>query len=294
VVRKHAFTLIELLVVIAIVAILAAILFPVFNKAKAQAHASVCSSNFRQVAMSSFIYSTDYDDRYALSRYTHRLDATSADDKTWVQLILPYGREFRVYKCPSDYTMGIATRAVFDEDLVPGDTYSRYYRASKRTNIGYNYLYLSPLIQTSVFVSPLSRSQTEINDQSNMVMFGDSVYKVTAGGQPSGGGSYLIVPPCRYSNEGGSITDTFRLSDVPSSALFVGDQGWQPIPDPGREQQFVASGGLWPWHMEKLTALFVDGHSRRISLGQATKGCDVQPSWSGYVTSRSLYLWDMD
>ncbi len=293
-VRKHAFTLIELLVVVAIVAILAAILFPVFNRAKAQAHATVCLNNFKQVAMSTMLYTTDYDDRYALSRYTHRLDATSANDKTWVQLILPYGREFRTYKCPADYTLGIASQAVFDEDLVPGDTYSRYYRASKRTNIGYNYLYLSPLIQTDVFISPLSRTQTEINDQTNMIMFGDSVYRVNQAGRPEGGGSYLIVPPCRYSNEGGMIFDTFKLPDVPNSALYVGDQGWQPIPDPGSSTEPTQSGGLWPWHSEKLTVLFVDGHARRIALDQATTGCNVQTAWSGYVHNRALYLWDMD
>ena len=111
--RRNAFTLIELLVVIAIVAILVAILFPVFNKARLQAKASVCQSNFKQVMMSSLLYITDYDDRYALSRYTHRLDATSANDKTWVQLILPYGHDFRVYRCPSDYTRGATSQAVF-------------------------------------------------------------------------------------------------------------------------------------------------------------------------------------
>ncbi len=293
-VRKHAFTLIELLIVVAIVAILAAILFPVFTRAKAQAQASVCLNNFKQVAMSTMLYMGDYDDRYALSRYTHRLDATSADDKTWVQLILPYGREFRIYKCPSDYTLGIATQAVFDEDLVPGDTYSRYYRASKRTNVGYNYLYLSPLIQTDIFISPLSRTQTEINDLTNMVMFGDSVHRVTPAGLPEGGGSYLIVPPCRFSNQDGMVTDTFKLPDVPNSALYVGDQSWQPIPDPGSEYEPRPSGGLWPWHSNRLTVLYTDGHARRIALDRAATGCDVQPGWSGYVHNRSLYLWDME
>jgi prepilin-type N-terminal cleavage/methylation domain-containing protein len=292
--RKNAFTLIELLVVVAIVAILVAILFPVFSKARLQAKASVCQSNFKQVMMSSLLYITDYDDRYALSRYTHRLDATSANDKTWVQLILPYGHDFRIYRCPSDYTRGATSQAVFDEDLVPGDTYSRYYRASKRTNIGYNYLYLSPLIQTQVFVSPLSRSQTEIADQTNMIMYGDSAYRISPSGQPEGGGTYLIVPPCRYAMDSGVLYDTFRLPDVPNSALYVGEQGWQPIPDPNDDDSPLPSGGLFPWHFNKLTATFIDGHAARISLNRAAVGCDVQPTWTGYVHNRQLYLWDMD
>jgi prepilin-type N-terminal cleavage/methylation domain-containing protein len=49
--RRYAFTLVELLVAVAIVAILLAVLFPVFNRAKAQAHSAVCSSNFKQVLM---------------------------------------------------------------------------------------------------------------------------------------------------------------------------------------------------------------------------------------------------
>ncbi|HLK14176.1 MAG TPA: prepilin-type N-terminal cleavage/methylation domain-containing protein, partial [Fimbriimonadaceae bacterium] len=59
---KRAFTLIELLVVIAIIAILAAILFPVFAQAKAQAKRSVCLSNFKQVGLAILMYSNDADD----------------------------------------------------------------------------------------------------------------------------------------------------------------------------------------------------------------------------------------
>ncbi|MDR3688341.1 MAG: prepilin-type N-terminal cleavage/methylation domain-containing protein [Fimbriimonas sp.] len=62
---RHAFTLIELLVVIAIVAILAAILFPVFAQAKLAAKKTMCLSNFRQIATAMVMYSGDYDGRYA-------------------------------------------------------------------------------------------------------------------------------------------------------------------------------------------------------------------------------------
>lgn len=62
--RRRAFTLIELLVVIAIVAILAAILFPVFARARETARRSACASNLRQIGLAFAQYTADYDERY--------------------------------------------------------------------------------------------------------------------------------------------------------------------------------------------------------------------------------------
>ena len=60
--RRAAFSLVELMVVIALIMVLAALAFPVFRSAKAQAHATVCASQFHQVSLASTIYLTDYDD----------------------------------------------------------------------------------------------------------------------------------------------------------------------------------------------------------------------------------------
>ena len=61
--RKRGFTLIELLVVIAIIAILAAILFPVFAKAREKARTASCQSNLKQLALGAMMYAQDYDER---------------------------------------------------------------------------------------------------------------------------------------------------------------------------------------------------------------------------------------
>src|SRR5476651_819462 len=59
---RHGFTLIELLVVIAIIAILAAILFPVFARAREQARRTSCLSNMKQIGLALFMYAQDYDE----------------------------------------------------------------------------------------------------------------------------------------------------------------------------------------------------------------------------------------
>jgi len=74
--RKKAFTLIELLVVIAIIAILAAILFPVFAQAKAQAKSAVCLSNLKQQTLAVLMYNNDYDDLYPNGQMLYGTPAT--------------------------------------------------------------------------------------------------------------------------------------------------------------------------------------------------------------------------
>src|SRR3954463_10057123 len=68
--RQNGFTLIELLVVIAIIAILAAILFPVFAQAREKARAISCLSNMNQLGKSTMMYVQDYDEQY----YPHRFN----------------------------------------------------------------------------------------------------------------------------------------------------------------------------------------------------------------------------
>ncbi|MCE5239564.1 DUF1559 domain-containing protein [bacterium] len=93
---RRGFTLIELLVVIAIIAILAAILFPVFAKAREKARQSSCLSNVKQLAIAAFTYAQDYDER---TLPYSQLD--SGGGYRWYHLVEPYVKNTQVLKCPS-------------------------------------------------------------------------------------------------------------------------------------------------------------------------------------------------
>jgi prepilin-type N-terminal cleavage/methylation domain-containing protein/prepilin-type processing-associated H-X9-DG protein len=106
--RRRGFTLIELLVVIAIIAILAAILFPVFAKAREKARQSSCLSNMKQLVLGGLQYAQDYDERTPAPYWP----GVNVAGRLWggtpsngyfcaMELIYPYVKNTQVYLCPS-------------------------------------------------------------------------------------------------------------------------------------------------------------------------------------------------
>lgn len=94
--KRAGFTLIELLVVIAIISILAAILFPVFARARENARRASCQSNLKQIGLGIMQYTQDYDERYP------RIDDGVQDVGTWVDTLQPYIKSDQLFVCPSD------------------------------------------------------------------------------------------------------------------------------------------------------------------------------------------------
>jgi prepilin-type N-terminal cleavage/methylation domain-containing protein/prepilin-type processing-associated H-X9-DG protein len=100
--RRPAFTLIELLVVIAIIAILAAILFPVFAQAREKARMSACLSNMQQIGTSLMLYVQDYDETFPYAFFRGNTGNGADPSYVWKNAIRPYLKNLDVLACPSN------------------------------------------------------------------------------------------------------------------------------------------------------------------------------------------------
>ncbi len=158
--KKRGFTLIELLVVIAIIALLAAILFPVFARARENARRASCQSNLKQIALGIHQYTQDYDERFPLPWYTgaeiqtdpsmpsynYRCSSGTFRVINWSDFIHPYVKSVQIYQCPS-YKGKPAGNPTADISYV----YNGYVSAAIRT-IGGNgfWPYTQPLAVSQV------------------------------------------------------------------------------------------------------------------------------------------------
>ncbi len=100
--KKNGFTLIELLVVIAIIAILAAILFPVFAQARERARSATCLSNLKQTALATSMYVQDYDETFPVNLYLNFQPSGTPCVFSFYQAIYPYQKSAEVWVCPSN------------------------------------------------------------------------------------------------------------------------------------------------------------------------------------------------
>jgi hypothetical protein len=274
--------------VLAIVAVIAAVLFPVFSAARSAAQKTSCISHFRNVSFATALYLNDYDDRYMPVNHQPGGRADSRNDRTWVQILLPYVRSFSLFRCSADSTMRPHTEAIFDEDLVPGDTTTQYYRASMRSNLGYNYHYLAPIVRSSRGWEARPRFASEIIETSRTLIYVDSVWS-REGGVPTGGGSWLVVPPCRYTVAANGVwLDSFTGFASGSVEVYTTSEGWNI----GDEASALQYGGAWPWHAGHMNVAQADGSVVSRSPGQLAQGCDLRPEWPGRIRDNGEYMWD--
>jgi prepilin-type N-terminal cleavage/methylation domain-containing protein len=136
--KRSAFTLIELLIVIAIIAILAAILFPVFARAREKARQVTCVSNLKQLGTAQMMYVQDYDETLMMAQ---------SGSFRWPQLLSAYVKMRAFVFCPSArYSLPIAGTLTYQDtitDPVGPSGFNDYYYGLY-PSYGYNYAYLSP------------------------------------------------------------------------------------------------------------------------------------------------------
>ncbi|MCC6727762.1 MAG: DUF1559 domain-containing protein [Chthonomonadales bacterium] len=140
--KRRGFTLIELLVVIAIIAILAAILFPVFAQARERARATSCLSNLKQIGIALMMYSGDYDDTYLWNPWPGGLsldyyEPFAQPTVGWYDMLQPYVKNTGIFACPS----------------YRGEFYTGNYPASYKLGVGLNELCLAMRVVPAAKVS---------------------------------------------------------------------------------------------------------------------------------------------
>jgi prepilin-type N-terminal cleavage/methylation domain-containing protein/prepilin-type processing-associated H-X9-DG protein len=196
---RKGFTLIELLVVIAIIAILAAILFPVFAQAKAAAKKTASLSNHKQNLTAIFMYGGDNEDGYALTYWpgtnavgsvpgcmrpgatpTSAMQPCSSQVPGWPRLINPYSKNYDILRDP----------VVGDPWGIYGNpSFNWWFNWSRFSNYGYNWVYLAPSMQNAGDQATVS--QTYMQDPANTVVFVDS--RVMTGG--AWRSAYIVTDP---------------------------------------------------------------------------------------------------
>lgn len=275
--RRRGFTLIELLVVIAIIAILAAILFPVFAQAREKARATACLSNTKNLGTAMIMYTQDYDE-------TMVLGMTYADWGCWSDRIEPYRKNWDMMYCPS----GLGRRLPLSWDL---PQYRWWGNWRWFVQYGYNASYMNKAngsctdiqINGNAFGPPSSLAS--INQPAGTVMCAETGQD-GATDVPDQLGANIVYGP------GGWMAD-----DV----CTYGD--WSPLGGdcwyggPGASTLVTKMGLFRPRHSDGGNVIFCDGHSKFMKPGSLAAGT----TWNINVTApaqilindRSQYLWDL-
>jgi prepilin-type N-terminal cleavage/methylation domain-containing protein len=310
---KLGFTLIELLVVIAIIAILAAILFPVFAQAKQSAKKTAAISDMKQAGLASVMYQNDYDDSYMMSN-TGGIGIIGwgygPPDTVPFQEMSPYTKNTQFVIDPMDPWQS-ESRRIDDECLYMGCTSAtanadqRAYALGVRSNIGYNFAFFSPWIYKNTasgfYIGSAAVSASEVTQPAHTIMYGTSIWLRDSGGTPTGGGNWVVQTPCWDDSAGNLLPPMNRYTDMNGSGKYYGYfSGWVPNP-----LAWNVYGGLWPFYNQtdskattaaqngQVVIAFADSHCKAMPISQIAVGCSAYGvgALQGRVTDASKFMW---
>lgn len=267
---KKAFTLIELLVVIAIIAILAAILFPVFAQAKTAAKKTQDLSNTKNNLTSMLLYSADYDDMSVPLMWSEATFFVNYDwrtDMTWPQLVQPYQKNWQIHRNPADGQANDRQSLVNMGYPATSTGRQKEYAVGLNTSYGFNYMAWSPMNGNAQFM-PVSMT---VSNTSQCILLANSIWD-KSGSSPVGGGNWFIEAP------------HWSFS---TTQYWFG--GWQIM----NNTSWLQYGGVWPFFGTRANVGMGDTSAKNFGVTQLLAG--VSRNSAGNVTGvfdRELYLWD--
>lgn len=245
---KKGFTLIELLVVISIIALLAAILFPVFSRARENARRSSCQSNLKQIGLGLLQYSQDYDETTTAAFYGSlggNSASTSTTNYKWMDAIYPYVKSEQIFNCPSNT---VESPYIYHRNLT----------AASSTNFGSYAISIAYLNAGNSQTPPISVYSTSPEDytvkMSQITAPSTTVWVLDSERGASGTRAYNY----RFSWDSTSSTSLATSTTLDTSVTPT--------------QMLCQYGGPLPErHLETINVLYCDGHVKAGKLSNLTK-----------------------
>jgi prepilin-type N-terminal cleavage/methylation domain-containing protein len=258
--RRTGFTLIELLVVIAIIAILAAILFPVFAQAREKARQASCTSNVKQIGLGLAMYTQDNDELMPTAfPQIAPVNGGVCDRVPFDMQLLPYTKNVQIFACPSDETRRWDEGGLWDGTYRPADKYPRSYGYVGRLNTFERALAggAQPDPNTGVAGSDWGQPGTSL---AAIEQVADTIAIAESYGVNNGGHSETFS----VGNAWGSLFTNCDCWKLPGRKTPPPDRSHQivgcPIAD---DPAFKPAVG----HMDQGLYIFVDGHAKSLTWG---------------------------